>query len=292
MLEPYMFLEKNICVNETVNDNIVNLSNNSVLSFFAKTENNENNTKNDYKKCSDEQNIILSVNATEDVCKKLNIKVKKNDIQNKKMTIFYPNKPDKLFWCIYVSLYGFKEYDQIGLHYGNKEIEEKQKLIEFMKKDPSILKTSPKRITKTLQQELMSDFMTNKKITMDMLLVIAIYYKKQIYVININEKAEPNKCYLRVGIYENNVTNDNIIVIYKNKNNYSLEMENNENKMNEILEKLYCIYQSDKPLKAITNYKIDELENIALKLNIDLTKKMKKQELYNEILKNLDFWCL
>ena len=41
----------------------------------------------------------------------------------------------------------------------------------------------------------------------------------------------------------------------------------------------------EKPLKAISNYKVDELENIAVKLNIDMSKKYKKQELYMEIAK-------
>jgi hypothetical protein len=65
-------------------------------------------------------------------------------------------------------------------------------------------------------------------------------------------------------------------------------MEYQEQKMEEILTNLFCMEQIDRPLKAITNYKIDELEAIAYKLNVDYTtSKLKKQELYNAILLSL-----
>jgi len=194
---------------------------------------------------------------------------------------YYPKKPDTLFWCIYIALNGMKEYDQIGLHYGNVEIEEKQKMMELMKKTPNLIKNANKKITKVLSQEVMSDFMTNKRTTIDMLMMFAVYNNMRIILVNVDEKKQPYKSYIILGsqIYSKS------IVIYKRKNNYGLEMDYQEDIMDVTLSNLFCMESIDKPLKAISNYKIEELEAIAFKLNFDYTtNKLKKQELYYGIL--------
>ena len=197
---------------------------------------------------------------------------------------YFPRKPDTLFWCVYIALHGTKEYNQIGLHYGNVEIEEKQKMMELMRKTPNIIKNANKKITKVSSQEIMSDFMTNKRTTVDMLMIFAVYNNMRIILVNVDNKNQPDKSYTILGSQIYTQT----IVIYKKNNYYGLEMEYQEQKMEEILTNLFCMEQIDRPLKAITNYKIDELEAIAYKLNVDYTtSKLKKQELYNAILLSL-----
>jgi hypothetical protein len=204
--------------------------------------------------------------------------------ENKKKSVstqYFPRKPDTLFWCVYIALYGMKEYNQIGLHYGNVEIEEKQKMMELMRKTPNVIKNANKKISKVLSQEIMSDFMTNKRTTVDMLMIFAVYNNMRIILVNVDNKNQPDKSYTILGSQIYTQT----IVIYKKNNYYGLEMDYQEQKMEEILTNLFCIEQIDKPLKAISNYKIDDLEAIAYKLNVDYTtSKLKKQELYNAIL--------
>jgi len=197
---------------------------------------------------------------------------------------YYPKKPDSLFWCMYIAVHGYKEYNHIAHRYSNVEIEEKQKMMELMKKTPNAMKNTDRKITKVLAQEIMSDFMTNKRITMDMLLIYAIYHNKKIVLINVDENKLPNKYYIIFSSQNYSET----IVIYKKNNFYRLEMNYNEEKKQDILSNLFCIEQMDKPLKAISSYKIDDLEKIAYKLNVDYTsKKLKKNELYNAILLEL-----
>lgn len=209
------------------------------------------------------------------------------NLENKRKpasTQYFPRKPDTLFWCVYIALHGMKEYNQIGLHYGNVEIEEKQKMVELMRKTPNIIKNANKKITKVSSQEIMSDFMTNKRTTVDMLMIFAVYNNMRIILVNVDNKNQPDKSYTILGSQIYTQT----IVIYKKNNYYGLEMEYQEQKMEEILTNLFCMEQIDRPLKAITNYKIDELEAIAYKLNVDYTtSKLKKQELYNAILLSL-----
>ncbi len=54
---------------------------------------------------------------------------------------------------------------------------------------------------------------------------------------------------------------------------------------------MFYIENLEKPLKAFSSYKLDELISISEKLNINIydasNKKRKKQELYSDILKYL-----
>ena len=86
---------------------------------------------------------------------------------------------------------------------------------------------------------------------------------------------------------------DNIYIKYI-KNGWIIQEMNSENiKYENILDLKYCIELDIKTnfiynlhLKAISNYKVDELINIANELNIDLNKNGKKKikkELYDEI---------
>ena len=110
--------------------------------------------------------------------------ISKNDFNKRELCIIQPKQPDSLFWCIYIALYGYNKYNEIGHRYGNIEIEEKQKIMEMMKKNPSKIKECPKQITKAQYQEIMSDFMTNKKITNEMLIMFALYYDIRIWIVN------------------------------------------------------------------------------------------------------------
>ena len=51
-----------------------------------------------------------------------------------------PDKMDTLFWCMYISNYGEQQYLAIGNKYGNAEIAEKQKIVEFLKSNKNVRK--------------------------------------------------------------------------------------------------------------------------------------------------------
>jgi hypothetical protein len=78
-----------------------------------------------------------------------------------KKQIFSPVKTDTLFWCAYVVNKGEAEYEMIGNRYKNAEIEEKQKMIDFIKKNPDAIKSSFK-ITGVKMKEIMSELMMDK----------------------------------------------------------------------------------------------------------------------------------
>jgi hypothetical protein len=216
-------------------------------------------------------------------CSNTNVLVKQ---KNNMMPGIFPKKPDNLFWCIYVALYGYNEYIQIGHRYGNIEIEEKHKMMVLMTKNPTFAKNSTKKITKALFQEIMSDFMTNKKITMDMLTMIANYHNKRFWITFLTEMGEPEPYFMEIS--SNDACTTEIILLYKRgKNDVSISDENtNSSVYDNIRNTRFKFENGDSPLKAISTYKTHELEHIFDVLDIEREpdKKYKKIDYYQCIM--------
>ena len=198
------------------------------------------------------------------------------------ISIIYPKQQDSLFWSIYIARHGYAEYTNIGHHYGNIEIEEKQKMMELMKTSPNKIKECPKRITKAQYQEIMSDFMTNKRVTIEMLIAFSIYYDMRVWIIKVGSPAA------YMDIYGNDTLESEPIIIYsKPYNQYGIDITEGEEKaelMANIKTKYFRFDNYDTPLKAISNYKTIDLECIVEQLGIKMEGKYKKQDLYNKII--------
>lgn len=195
-------------------------------------------------------------------------------------SIIYPKQPDTLFWCIYIAINGYKKYTEIGHRYGNTEIEEKQRIVEMMRAQTNAVKDCPKRITKAQFQEIMSDFMTNKKMTISMLSMFAIYYNMRIWVIT------PDSWYM--DIYSTETANSKTpIKIYQKHGKYAqygIELTEGDDSSNTEPPNLFRFDIFDLPLKAISNYKNIDLDIIAEKLGIVMEGKYKKQDIYDKII--------
>jgi hypothetical protein len=208
------------------------------------------------------------------------IPVIKHFQKNKKMeSIIFPEKMDNLFWSIFISVYGYTEYETIGRCYSNREISEKQNIMEFIKKNPKSLKNMNKKITKAMTQEILSDIMSNKKTTLDVLPAFALFYKKNIIILN-----EKNKnIYLKIYLVED--TKEYILLIKNKKGFFGVDTDITREKIQNIFDTKFCLEDYNKPLKTISNYKSDELNYIGEMMGLNITGKIKKQELYNEICK-------
>lgn len=177
-------------------------------------------------------------------------------------TQFFTDKADSLFWCLYISKYGHSEYESIGHGYSNVEIAEKQKIIEYVRKNSGITKT------KVLAQEIMSDLMTNKRTTLLVLPAFAAFYNKRIVI------TKQNKFYIDM---QTNNEFDTLYLVKNERGNYGIDYTI------PALTKQIQLNSYDKPLAAISTYKIGELNELALRVGIDTIKKRNKSELYQEI---------
>jgi hypothetical protein len=241
------------------------------------------------EECTDNQRQLINENNFQENVKNtikvepVQLPVIHNSIQfekNKKLdSIIFPEKMDNLFWSIFISVYGYTEYETIGRCYSNREISEKQNIMEFIKKNPKSLKSMDKKITKAMTQEILSDIMSNKKTTLDVLPAFALFYKKNIIILN-----EKNKnIYLKINLVED--TKEYILLIKNKKGFFGLDTDITSEKIQNIFDTKFCLEHYNKPLKAISNYKSDGLNSIGEMMGLDINIKLKKQELYNEICK-------
>jgi hypothetical protein len=198
--------------------------------------------------------------------------------------IFCPKQDNTLFWCVFVGIYGYTDYLNIGNKYNNAELEEKQTIMESLQKQPGKLKECNFRVTNLMIQELFSELMVCKRDQLFSLLAFTVYYNKTIYVVF------ENNTYLRFSPYKNTDAKpaaDTTIIMYcrvgTRNNIYRLEQEVTDSTIEQIHISKLCLEHYTKPLRGVSSYKMDELELIAKKLALEIDGKWKKQELYEKI---------
>ena len=225
-------------------------------------------------------------------------------ISEKSNKLFSPIQENKLFWCIYIIVYGYDNFLLINQKYGNKELEEKQMMIEFIKTNSPKWKNSNYKVSKILIQEMMSECLINKQSGFLSCITMSVFYNKIIIIVNQSKNSylsfSPAKDMDETTNYENIAVlyyNKNGLSHHKNKHNnlqitYSIDLHTiNSNdyidKIKEIHTNMYCLENYEKPLKGISTYKIKELVNIANKMNMFQNESeialLKKQELYDKI---------
>ena len=204
-----------------------------------------------------------------------------NTNTNTNIARFSPRKEDSLFWSIYIAKHGVKEFMSIG-RYHNIELEEKQKMVAAFQKAPAQLKQTNIKISNVAIQEILADLMINKRTQLSTIIAMSVYYGVEIYLVN-----ESNCVYLR---YTPSVVTETAI-IYKDSTrgiNYSVSTgSEHEILVSHIRDTMLELGHGAKLLPGISHYKVEDLEEIAGKINVniglDSGKKMKKTELYAKI---------
>tara|TARA_B110000967_G_C18901559_1_gene575739 strand:- start:9702 stop:10475 length:774 start_codon:yes stop_codon:yes gene_type:complete len=204
------------------------------------------------------------------------IEVQNNDIIN-------PTQKNSLFWCIFISNYGYNEYLKVDRNYGAKEIEIKQKISLFLTENKKYMSNSNYKMSQIKLKEITSDLLTNYTETnYNMLFAFSAYFKINYYIMH------PNNKYI-IKISGNKDNNQSYLLYLDNYKKYSILLsEVNEEKLKE---KYFFIDNYLKPIKSINNYKLDDLINFCKKLNIEYqNKKYKKKELYDLIYNSVSWY--
>jgi hypothetical protein len=227
-----------------------------------------------YEKNTEEVIVTQPENVFEQLCKEAQKQYEPECIQ--------PKQTDTLFWCLYIAKYGYAEYMMIHNNYGSKELEIKSQAADFIKKNASKLKETNYKLTKVTIQEILSDLLTSQKdTTMYCLLAIICYFEIHVcitdaandFLIEFRSHIEDAPVYLiqkmesgRFHIHVNPLS----------------QAEQTEWKTN-----VYVFESFYKALKSMGDYKIEDLYEIAKKLNINYMeengKKCKKKDLYELI---------
>ena len=199
-----------------------------------------------------------------------------------------PKQKDSLFWCIFIAKYGYQEYLEIQNHYGSRQMDLQKEICDYINENTHLLKNVNIRITKAMVQEIISDLMTEiKKTSIYVLYAYAFYFQLNIVIMHPNEK-----CFLKVFTESENYENT-IVLLQKNEQEQYILLNDNLTLQEyiELHNNKYCIENHIRPLKALSSYKVTDLDEIAEKLDIDLEDKpMKKQEKYDEITKLIKWY--
>jgi len=216
----------------------------------------------------------IDVPQTEDIIKE--------EVTPDEKELISPRHQDTLFWCLFIIHFGYKEYLHVDRNYGVKELEEKQKIYEFIKNNSAKVKQTNYKITNVAIQEMLSELMTPQKQTSMLSLIgLIVYYNVNLLIVN-----EETKCMLEFWANTEMKMDTLTYILYKSSDGkYKLQFENiGEYKMNELRNKYMVLEHYSKYMKSVSSYKVEELEEMARKLNIfDETKKYKKNDLYENI---------
>jgi hypothetical protein len=194
--------------------------------------------------------------------------------EKEKDDIYYPEKKDTLFWCLYIAKNGLESYNMINQGYSNIEMGEKHKIMESIKIQPSRLKNTNVKITNVAIQEIMSDIITNASLSISTLVAMSVFYKARIIL------TKENKFY--INICPTDEYADTFIFHKNGRGDYGVDICVSDAKIQQIETEQMQLHRYDKPLEAISNFSIDELRKLSAKLGIDHTIKYKKNELYQE----------
>lgn len=205
----------------------------------------------------------------------------KHNSRTNKLEIFVPNHDDSLFWCFYIIKNGDIKYETLTNKNSLLAKQMKIEMVDVIRKNKDIVKQYKFDTISNIESNLANDNNLNVKIFLTLCAIENI-----------------NIIYLKKNTYYELLTNDSNIIYsvheiqshskYSNKYGFELTSEESLDKIRKTFFKLESI---DKPIKAISSYKLNELINICMKLNISINnnitgKQKAKKELYELIIQH------
>lgn len=240
-----------------------------------------------YNQYEYEPYILNEVNILNYLKYKLNVKqennTKKTVSETKtnvfKSSLFVPKEQDTLFWCYYIILNGESSYEMLNVKNSLIAKQIKINYVSKIRENKSVVKTYKFDTITNIESNLVNDNNINIKTVMSLCAI------NKINLIFVSRKT-----------YFELLMNDNepIYIIKELENQskyikkYGFEIAN-ENSLQNIRTTLYKIDNLDKPIKALSSYRVKDLTDICEKLAIKITKcdtgkNKTKNELYESII--------
>ena len=201
------------------------------------------------------------------------------ETNTKESSFFIPQEKDGLFWCFYVIKNGFAAYEYPGATSFVNEKAEKFKLIESLRTKKQVLKT--KKI-KNIKEDVEDDLANKSKIGMKTF--IALCAADNINILFIHKR----KCFELICEDDNPF---HVIHWQENPEKYCYEMNASKEVLDNYRNTLFKWESLEKPLKAMTSYKVDELMDLCKKLGLEekmnTAGKKTKKDLYELLIMNI-----
>jgi hypothetical protein len=193
--------------------------------------------------------------------------------------LFIPAQQDTLFWCFYILKNGDASYETLNNKNSLVAKQQKIDLVSVIRKNKDIVKTYKFDTITNIEGNLANDDNLNLKTFLSLCAIE-----------NINVVYVSNKTY-----YESLMNDSEVIYIVrelqtqaKYHKKYGFELSTYET-LSTIRNSLYKLEVVDKPIRAASAYKLQELIDICGKLEIPITNKetgknKSKNDLYESIL--------
>ena len=194
-----------------------------------------------------------------------------------------------IFQSIFILNYGYSQYLMAGNRMLNRELEEKQTIMETLSKTPKKLKEGNHKLTNDTIQEILSGLLVATKEEIMHLVAYSACYNRIIYLVFTHSYLvfSPTKDF--------SIDASNIGSVYilnqtrkhpKYGGSYYPDLEPTLEKLENIHNTKIHLEHYAKPFKGVSAYKLPELEEMATKIGIfekDVPVKHKKKELYDKI---------
>jgi hypothetical protein len=199
--------------------------------------------------------------------------LEKTNIVKKEKEYFIPKQKDTLFWCFYIMQNGIDKYEELN-ETGISVVTEKQLKIGFvekLRKEKQLIKIYKFASNTHIENQLVNE----NKIDISTFLTLCVL--ENLNVIYLKKKT----------YYELLMNDDNDIHVINftdyGKFGYKLSLDIN------IRTTLFKIDNIEKPVKALSAYKLSELVEYCSKLDISIinektNKKKNKNELYESLI--------
>lgn len=267
-----------------MNENLKNLNNYMFYNINIEevNEQKDNNTKeNKYQKNNSNNECIPKFLKHVNYNK---LKSKYNECEN------YKNNEDTLFFIFYKLFYNKTDEDLIFINLFTEEKSKKIDIINFINTNKLVIKN--KLIKKS---HILENLTSDKKIDLLTFYGLCFIYNIDLIVVK-NSKLysfitnKSNEDFKKINLF-------NVLFLEYNNlnslsNSFKISFKQFNNEIFNIIEKYFYVKNIEKPLNSISSYKMDDLNIICNKLNINLLdsdtgKKKNKQKLYNDVYKFL-----
>ena len=204
----------------------------------------------------------------------------------------HKNFQDKLFWLFYKLINNFQDSDLETLNSFTIMKDFKFGVVEKLRSQKNTLKNF--KISKTYVED---DLTNNEKISFKTFHALCILYLINVIILRSNNSYCVLCCNNDEKVY--NLQNYKVLQLSNEKmsaqfNNFDVELLNgslSEEELQNYLVSYFHIENIEKPLKAFSSYKLDDLTKIAEQLQISIYdengKKRKKQDLYEKIVQKV-----
>jgi len=245
--------------------------------------NNKNNETNYNHVLKNLQDYMLNdslvkriVESTNDLSNSNISIVEKSTLVKKEKEYFIPKQKDTLFWCFYIMKNGIDNYDDLN-ETGISIVTEKQLKIGFvekLRKEKQLIKIYKFASNTHIENQLVNE----NKIDIATFLTLCVLEKLNIVYLK-------KKTYYELLM---NDSNDIHVVNFTDYGKFGYKLSLN-NDVNNIRTTLFKIDNIEKPLKALSAYKLSELVEYCSKLDISIinektNKKKNKNELYESLI--------